>query len=146
MLARFIYCFLIHHFHFPATRGRFYPQRSPGQAVVQPWSQGVYPSPPPVRAFIFLSRTGFSIPTARRFSSNAANSRSRDFPLIIVYARKGRYEHALVKTRTHVIELDSHADHPLRFILIGERFFHSFQSLELIGGVCQYTEAFCHYS
>ena len=34
----------------------------------------------------------------------------------------------------------------LRLILIGERFFHNFQSLEIIGDVYQYTEAFCHYS
>ena len=40
---------------------------------------------PPVRVFIFISRIGFSIPTARRFSSNVASSR---FPLIIFYARK----------------------------------------------------------
>ena len=33
-----------------------------------------------------------------------------------------------------------------RLILIGERFFHNFQSLEIIGGMSyQYTEAFCHY-
>ena len=35
----------------------------------------------------------------------------------------------------------------LRLILIGERFFHNFsQSLELIGDMYQYTEAFCHYN
>ena len=34
----------------------------------------------------------------------------------------------------------------LRFILIGERFFHNFQSLEIIGDMYQCTEAFCHYS
>ena len=34
----------------------------------------------------------------------------------------------------------------LRFILIGERFFRNFQSLEVIGDMYQYTEAFCHYS
>ena len=34
----------------------------------------------------------------------------------------------------------------LRFILVGERFFHNFQSLEIIGDMHQYTEAFCHYS
>ena len=34
----------------------------------------------------------------------------------------------------------------LRLILIGERFFHNFQSLETIGDTYQYTEALCHYS
>ena len=34
----------------------------------------------------------------------------------------------------------------LRFILIGERFFHNFRSLEIIGDMYQYTEAFWHYS
>ena len=45
-----------------STRRRFYPQRSSGQAVVT----GVVPSPP---GYVpsFLSRIGFSIPTARRF-------------------------------------------------------------------------------
>ena len=34
----------------------------------------------------------------------------------------------------------------LRLILIGERFSHNFQSLEVIGDMYQYTEAFCDYS
>ena len=34
----------------------------------------------------------------------------------------------------------------LRLILIGEFFFQNFQSLEIIGDMCRYTEAFCHYS
>ena len=42
------------------------------QAVVT----GVVPSPPLYVPSI-LSRIGFSVPTARRFSSNVANSRSR---------------------------------------------------------------------
>ena len=41
----------------------------------------------------------------------------------------------------------SRAEQPvLRFILIGERFFQNSQSLEIIGDMYQYTEAFCHYS
>ena len=56
-----------------STRRRFYPQRSSGQIVVK----GVVPSLRYVPSF--LSRIGFSIPTARRFSSNVANSRSRAF-------------------------------------------------------------------
>ena len=35
---------------------------------------------------------------------------------------------------------------PGRFILIGERFFHNYQFLEIIGDVYECTEAFCHYS
>ena len=53
--------------------GGFYPQRSSGQAVVT----GVVRSTRYLPSF--LSRIGFSIPTARRFSSNVANSRSRPF-------------------------------------------------------------------
>ena len=34
----------------------------------------------------------------------------------------------------------------LKFILVAERFFHIFQSLEIIGDMYQHTEAFCHYS
>ena len=49
------------------------PQRFSGQAV----DTRVVPSPRYVPSF--LSRIGFSIPTARRFSSNVANSRSRAF-------------------------------------------------------------------
>ena len=52
-----------------STRTRFYPQRSSGQAVVT----GAIPSPPRYVPS-FLSRMGFSIATARRFSSNVANS------------------------------------------------------------------------
>ena len=54
----------LYHFYFPAS----------GQAVVS----GVAPSP---ARYVpsFLSRIGFSIPTARRLSSNVANSRFRAF-------------------------------------------------------------------
>ena len=31
-------------------------------------------------------------------------------------------------------------------MLIGERFFHYFRSLEIIGDMYQYTEALCRYS
>ena len=36
---------------------------------------------------------------------------------------------------------DSH-----KLILISDRFFHSCQSLVIIGDMYQHTEAFCHYS
>ena len=54
-----------------STRRRFYLQRS-GQAVIT----GVVPSP---RRYVLslLSRIGFSVPTARRFSGNFAHSSSR---------------------------------------------------------------------
>ena len=67
-LSHLLFYFFQHHVGFPALLvGGFYPQRASGQAVVT----GVHPSPPPVRTCLyFLARMGFSIPTARRFSSN----------------------------------------------------------------------------
>ena len=56
------------------TRGKFYPQRYFGHAVVTM----VAPSPHRY-AHSFLSRVGFSNPTARRCSSNVSISRSRAF-------------------------------------------------------------------
>ena len=53
----FLFCFLFFSISYPffslscLTRRRFYPQRASGQAMVT----GVYPSPPPVRAFIFVA-------------------------------------------------------------------------------------------
>ena len=53
---------------------RIYPQQPSGQAVVT----GAFPSP--LRHTpSFLSRIGFSIPTARRLGSNVANSRPHAF-------------------------------------------------------------------
>ena len=68
--------FFKHHFHFPAhVVGGF------TLPVIFWTSHGhrCLPFAPPVRAFIFIAHR-FSIHTARRFSSNAANSRSRAFP------------------------------------------------------------------
>ena len=72
----FFLFFLGHYIYFPAqlVGGTYYPQQSSGQAVVT----GVVPSPPQYVPS-FLSCIGFSIPTARRFSSNVATSRSRAF-------------------------------------------------------------------
>ena len=70
--------------HSSSTR-RFYPQRSCGQAVVT----GVVPLGTCLQ---FLSRIGFSIPTARRFSSNFCYLMLSRFPLIIFYARKSSCE------------------------------------------------------
>ena len=79
----FLFIFFPSLLHSSSTRRRFYPQRPSGQAVVT----GVVPSPPRYAPSI-LSRIGFSIPTARRFSSNVANSSSRAFRQSIFYARK----------------------------------------------------------
>ena len=73
---RFVFCFFFVFFLSSlllssSSRMRFYPQRSSGRAAVA----GAVPSPRYVPSF--LSRIGFSILTARRFSSNVANSRSR---------------------------------------------------------------------
>ena len=70
------------------------------------WSQ-VLPLPPGT-CLQFLSRIGFSIPTARRLSSNLANSRSRAFRESICAQEKvpeSLYEYALGGTRTHEIDL-----------------------------------------
>ena len=88
-----------------STHRRFYPQRFSGQAVVT----GVVPSHPRYVPS-FLSRIGFSIPTARRFSSNIANSRSRAFRYINFYARKSPYEYV------HSARIE-----PTKLILVGTR-------------------------
>ena len=67
--------FFNHHFYFPALLvGGF----ALGSLLGKPWSQ-VSSLLPPGTFLYFLSRIGLSIPTARRFSSNVANSRSRAF-------------------------------------------------------------------
>ena len=75
------YCFFafflkfFHHFYFPAQLvGGF----TLSDLLDRPWSQ-VSSLLPPGTCLQFLSRIGFSIPTARRFSLNVANSRSRAF-------------------------------------------------------------------
>ena len=54
---------------------------------------------PPGTCLQFFSRIGFSIPTARRFSSCVANSRFRAFGESILCTRKSRYEFIRVCTR-----------------------------------------------
>ena len=101
-LSQYIF---LNHFCFPAQLvpgRRFYRQRS-GQAVVT----DVVSSPR--HAPSFSSRIAFSIPTARRFSSKVANSRSR-FPLIILYVRKNPYEYV------HSVRIE-----PTKLILVGTR-------------------------
>ena len=83
-----------HHFYFPTHLDKL-------------WSQ-VSSLLPPGTCLQFLSRIGLGFPTARRPSSNVANSRSRAFRESI-YARQkvptNLYEYALGGTRTHAIEL-----------------------------------------
>ena len=66
-LPLYYYYFFSSSLSLSSSTRRFYSQRSSGQ---KPWSQvsGVVPSPRCVPSF--FSRIGFSIPTARRFSSN----------------------------------------------------------------------------
>ena len=85
-----------HHYYFPAQlAGGFYTQRSSGQAVFT----GVVHSPPRYVPS-FLSRIGFSIPTARRFSSNVANPRSRAFRYSIFMQEK-----ILTSSRVHSVRI-----------------------------------------
>ena len=70
------------------------------------------PFSPPGTCLQFLSRIGFSVPTARRLSSNVANSRFRAFRESICAQEKVptnlyEYEYALGGTRTHEIDLYS---------------------------------------
>ena len=79
-----------HHFYFPAQLvGGF----TLSDLLDKPWSQ-VSPLLSPGTCLQFLSCIGFSIPTARRFSSNVANSRSRAFRQSFFYAKKSPYEYA----------------------------------------------------
>ena len=70
----------------------------------------VVPSPPGT-CLQFISRTEFSIPTiARRFSSNAANSRSRlSANRFIIYARKSPYEyvHSVIIIGTYLVLINT---------------------------------------
>ena len=74
----FSFLFLNHHFHFPAQLvfiGGF----TLSDLLDKPWSQVSSSLLPPGTCLQLLSRIGFSVPTARRFLSNVANSRSPDF-------------------------------------------------------------------
>ena len=73
----FLLSFLLnHHFHFPAQLVGGFTLRD---LLDKSWQQ-VSSLLRPGTCLQFLSRKGFSIPTARGFSSNVANSRSRAFP------------------------------------------------------------------
>ena len=71
------------------------------------WSQ-VSSLLPPDTSLSFLSRIGFSIPTAHRFSSNVANPRSHAFRKSFCAQEKDPTdlcERAHGGTRTHAIDL-----------------------------------------
>ena len=112
----FFLFFFYHHFYFPAHLvGDFtlsdlldkpWSQLSSGQAVVT----AVVPSTPRYVPSI-LSRVSFSIPTARRFSSNVANSRSCAFRQSIIMQEKvPTYEYV------HSVRVDL-----AKLILVGTR-------------------------
>ena len=87
-----LFCFF-HHFYFPA---QFVGGFTLSDLPDKPWSQ-VSSLLPPGTCLQFLSHIGFSIPTARPFSSNVANSRSRAFRLSIFYARSSyEYVHSVI--------------------------------------------------
>ena len=71
----FLFFVYFHHFYFPSQLvGGF----TLSDLLDRPWSQ-VSSLLPPGTCLQFVSRIGFSIPTASRFSSNVAISRSRAF-------------------------------------------------------------------
>ena len=84
----------------------------------KPWSQVSprLPFPPPRRAFLVIAqRVGSGIPSARQFSSNFANPRSRTFREPIAAQKTGPYEsdiytsmYALGGARTREIDLGSY--------------------------------------
>ena len=75
------------------------------------------------------SRMGFSIPTARRFSSNVAHSRSRAFRYSFFCARKSPYEY-----------VDSVRIEPTKLILVGTRItsYPRYQLCGVLGLVSQH--------
>ena len=76
ILYIYIYFFFDHDLNFPA---QLVGGLTLSDLLDKPWSQVSSFLPPVHMPSIFLSRTGFTIPNARRFSSNVANSRSRAF-------------------------------------------------------------------
>ena len=84
LVARPPVFFSCNHFYFPTQLvGGF----TLSNFLDKPWSQ-VSSLLPPGTCLQFLWRIGFSIPTARRFSSNIANSRSRAFRISIFMQEK----------------------------------------------------------
>ena len=75
----------------------------------KPWSQ-VSSLLPPGTCLQFLSRIGFSIPTALRFSSNVANSRSRAFRPSFLCKKKFLRVCALGENWTREVDFGRHED------------------------------------
>ena len=98
-----VFCFVFsdHHFYFPAHLvGGF----TLSDLLDKPWSQ-VSSLLSPRTCLQFLSRNaGFSIPTARRFSLNVANSRSRAFRSSFFYARKLKSLNRIVFNLKNMLE------------------------------------------
>ena len=80
--------------------------------LVKPWSQ-VSPLLPPGHVPSFLSRIGFRIPTARRFSSNCCYLMFSRFPLIILSSGKSSCEYV------HSVRIE-----PTKLILVGTRIIY----------------------
>ena len=81
-LLLFMAAFFFFVFFFVSNQCLYFPAQLVGGFTLsdllhKPWSQ--VSSLPPGACLKFLSRIGFSIPTARRFPSNVANPRSRAF-------------------------------------------------------------------
>ena len=74
-IVLFFFCFN-NHFYFRAQLvGGF----TLSDLLDKPWSQVSAPSPSGMCLHFYRAQAWFSIPTARRFSSHVANSRSRAF-------------------------------------------------------------------
>ena len=82
---------------------------TPKKLLDKTWSQ-VSPLLPPGTCLHFLSRIGFSIPTARRFSSNVVSSRFRAFRQSFFFMQEK------VPTSMHSVRLE-----PTKLILMSTR-------------------------
>ena len=89
--------------------------------------KGVVPSPPRYVSS-FLSRTGFSAPTARPFSSNDANSRSRACANHFFYANPYEYVHSvgIEPTKLILVNGGQHLFFLYECTSAGWRFFFAF--------------------
>ena len=74
----YLCCFINTYFYFPTRLVRVFPSTAFWTNLALVTDRCVFPSPPR-HLPSFLPRRGFSAPTARRFSSQSACSRSRPF-------------------------------------------------------------------
>ena len=103
---RFLF-FVVAFFHYFYPSAQLFVGFTLTDLLDKPWSQ-VSSLPLPLYLPSPLSRIGFSIPTARRLSSNVANSRSRAFRESLCAQEKvptNLYEYALGGTRAYAIGL-----------------------------------------